>query len=149
MTGVQAKLLAILASLLTALPPSACCLLASQPCCGWEVAAQSVAGDCCSRRLVEPAVASCCTHEASPQSANLPMAPASEGPCPAEMCCCVKPPVIATVVGAAWQPELGMPLYVLPADWGTSQSIVSGVVPAWAMHPPSAARHVLLCVWRC
>ena len=149
MTGIQAKLLAILASLLTALPPSACCLLASQPCCGPDVSAQSVPGNCCRQRLAEPAVPSCCAHDATSQSANLPMAPASEGPYPAEMCCCAKAPVIAPVVGAAWQPELSVPLYLLPADWGTSQSIVSGVVPAWAMYPPSAALHVLLCVWRC
>jgi hypothetical protein len=148
MTGIQAKLLAILASLLTALPPSACCLLVLQPCCAWEIS-QFATGSCCRQRLAEPALPSCCAHEASQQSANLPLAPGSEGPCPAEMCCCVKSPVIAPVVGAAWQPELSVPLYLLPADWGTLQSHVSGVVPAWAMHPPSAALHVLLCVWRC
>ena len=144
MIGVQAKLLAILASLLTVLPPSACCLLVLQPCC-----ALGTSSACCVRQLAEPVAPSCCSHQVVRQVGKLPTTPAGNAPSPGQLCYCTKSPAIIPVASAAWQPELSVPLYLLPANWGTSQSIVSGVAPAWAMHPPSAARHVLLCVWRC
>jgi hypothetical protein len=135
--------LALLCSVLLALPPGWCCMVGSAPCCNQ---CQPVKNEKVPSTHPSSHKSCCCSSETTEQNSNCP-APSPKPSTPVKPCCCEKAPS-SLPEGARLLPDL----FVVPLAVLVELPFSNGIDRAAAgpaLVDTSPALHVLHCVWLC